>query len=229
MRRQSGSPIFGMPLVYRIKCFLIERVLWRWVMVGLLGCEAHPMPDLRELFEGKSVLVAACGPGNVTTGPPVEGAAEVSAFDLSGGFVRACKANRPEWKVFQGDALRLPCRDGTFDVVTLYSALHHIPAPAEEILREIARVSRGQVAIVEGLLPARGALRWMLAAWWRVVDHGFHYYTRVELEQALAAAGMVVESFSAHGPLRHMALIVLKPNPDRVVAAPVRARGGTQQ
>ena len=150
--------LFGHPLVYRIKYFLIETVIWRWVFEGLLRRPVNPVPRLDDLVAGRHVLLAACGPGDVSTGPPLDGAARVSAFDLAPRFVEACRRNRPAWEVFEADILAVPRPARSYDVAALYSSLHHIPADAGLILAELARLARERVIVVEGVLPERGLL-----------------------------------------------------------------------
>jgi SAM-dependent methyltransferase len=202
--------LFGSPTFYKAKRFVIETVLWRWVLSGAFGLQPHPIPDLQELFRGKRVLVAACGPGDVSTGPPCDTAKEVVAFDISPEFVEACKKNRPSWTVFQGDIQKIPYPDGAFDVAVIYSSLHHIPIDAERVLAELARVTRGQILIVEGVVPDRGPLRRALLTWYALVDGGVHYYTRRELEAVMGKLGLVPEQLSQHGPIEHMMLAVLR-------------------
>ncbi len=213
MRRRARATLeqllFGHPQFYRLKFLLVERLIWGRLLGGVCGMKARPFPDLARFYSGKRVLLAACGPGNVTTGPALDAAADVVAFDLSAEFARACRENHPDWEVFEGDIAAIPYPAGAFDVVALYSALHHIALPAEQVLRELARVSRGHVVVVEGVVPPRGALRASLLAWYALVDGGVRYYTRGELERAFACAGLRAESVSVHGPIEHMLLAVL--------------------
>jgi SAM-dependent methyltransferase len=202
--------LFGAPALYRAKRFLIEVLLWRWILAGVFRLPANPLPNLASVFAGRRVLLAACGPGDVLTGPPITGAATVVAFDLSKAFVAACARCRPDWKVYAGDLLRIPHRDGSFDVAVLYSTLHHIPADAASVLRELGRVTAGCVVLVEGVVPASGLLRSALLLWYRLVDGGCHYYTRAELDESFARLGLPVESDGLYGPIRHMRLAVLR-------------------
>ena len=202
---------FGRPALYRLKQFVIEVVIWRVVLSGLFRLHPRPMPSLRETFVGRRVLVAACGPGHVFTGPPVEGADEVVAFDLSPHFAAACAQHQPQWHVYVGDVLRIPHPDKHFDVSVLYSALHHIPADAALVLAELARVTRDHVVLVEGIVPPTGLLRRALLLWYRFVDGGHHYYTREELDGCFQQLGLRPESAQLYSPLRHMLLAVLNP------------------
>jgi ubiquinone/menaquinone biosynthesis C-methylase UbiE len=132
--------VFENPLFYRAKCFVIETVIWKWILSGAFGLEPNEMPDVSDILRGKRILIAACGPGDVSTGPSVDAAGEVVAFDVSPQFVEACRKNRPNWEVFVGDIANIPFPDGSFDVAVIYSSLHHIPIHAETVLAELSRV-----------------------------------------------------------------------------------------
>lgn len=114
--------------------------------------------------------MAASGPGDVGTGPCLDSAAEVFAFDLSATFVERCRRNRPTWKVCVADVLKLPFGDGEFDVSVIHSSLHHIASGAELVLAELARVTRRRVVFLEGVVPEKGLLRRMLLRWYAVMD-----------------------------------------------------------
>lgn len=212
-RHLAERVLFDRPLLYRIKRFAIERVIWDFVLSGVFRMEPRPLPESLPDLGGKRVLLAASGPGDATTGPALDGAGGITAFDLSPHFARACARNHPDWRVYCGDLLRLPHADRCFDVAVLYSSLHHVPAAAERVVAELARVTAERVVIVEGVVPQRGAMRRLLLLWYRLVDGGHHYYTRRELHQAVAGAGWHVVREDLHGPIRHMWFATLAPGP----------------
>jgi len=213
-QRRIERLLFSRPAWYGAKRFLIEVVIWRWILEGLFRLEPNPMPDRLACFERRRVLSAACGPGFVTTGPGLSGAASVTAFDLSPQFARSCSREHADWLVYCGDLLNLPHSDGAFDLCVLYSTLHHVPGGAEPVLAELARVSRHGIVVLEGLVPARGLLRRLLLIWYRLVDGGHHYYTLDEFSQIAARVGLRVRESSHHGPIRHMWLGILEPATD---------------
>jgi ubiquinone/menaquinone biosynthesis C-methylase UbiE len=212
---------FENPVFYKAKCFVIETVIWKWTLSGVFRLQPHPMPDMTDAFRDKRVLVAACGPGDVHTGPQPDAAREVVAFDISKEFVESCKKNHPSWTVFQGDIVDIPYPEGEFDLAVIYSSLHHIPIHAEKVLAELARVTRGHILIVEGVVPERGLLRRALLTWYSIVDGGVHYYTRPELEGVFAKLGLEVERLSQHGPIEHMMLTLLRTRPRTGASAKV--------
>lgn len=203
--------LFRNPRLYQIKRFLIEDVIWGFVLSRVFRLDAHPLPDLGEKYAGRQVLVGACGPGDDITGPPIVGAASVVAFDLSPGFAQVCARRRPEWSVFCGDLLAIPHPDDAFEMSVLYSSLHHVPADAELVLAEIARVTRGRIILLEGLVPERGVARSLLLLWYRLVDGGHHYYTEGELLERVERLGLNIVSSERYSPIRHMWLAELAP------------------
>lgn len=201
--------LFGRPTLYRLKRFLIEVVIWRVILAGVCRMKPNAMPDLTALFAGRRVLLAACGPGDVMTGPAIDSAAQVAAFDLSPEFAASCAGRRPAWKVYCGDLFHLPHRPAQFDVSVLYSTLHHLPTDAAAALAELARITTGRIVIVEGVVPHAGLLRTALLLWYRLVDGGHHYYTLEELQGVFDRLGLIVESQGLYSPIKHMLLAVL--------------------
>ncbi len=221
--RPAERLLFGRPSLYALKRFLIEDVLWKGVLSGVFRLEPNPIPEtVAELAAGR-VLLAACGPGHVTTGPMPEGDQGVVAFDLSRAFARRCAQERPAWQVYCGDLSRLPHADRSFDTGVLYSALHHLPFGAEPALRELSRVC-DRVLVLEGVVPASGWLRRLLLVWYRAVDGGHHYYTENELRGIAERLGLEHRRSSRHGPIRHMWLTTLA-HPDAPPCGEARARG----
>ncbi len=101
----------------------------------------------------------------------------------------------------QGDALRLPFPDGTFDQVIASEVLEHIPDDVAA-MRELARVLRpgGSMAVT---VPRCGpeVVNWILSDEYHDVPGGHvRIYRRSTLRARLASAGLVpVGSHHAHG------------------------------
>lgn len=202
--------LFANPALYKLKCFIIETVIWKWILCGAFHLKPRPLTDTEELFRGLRVLMAACGPGDVSTGPSVDTAAEVLAFDVSPTFAKTCHQNRPTWNVSVADVLKLPFPDDEFDISVIYSSLHHIPNSAELVLAELARVTRSRIVFLEGVVPEKGLLRSMLLFWYAIMDGGVHYYTREEILDIAGKLGLEVERATQHGPIGHMMFGVLR-------------------
>ena len=101
----------------------------------------------------------------------------------------------------QGDALRLPFADGTFDRVIASEVLEHIPDDVAA-MSELARVLRpgGTMAVT---VPRCGPemVNWMLSDDYHDVPGGHvRIYRRSVLKERLSSTGLVpVDSHHAHG------------------------------
>lgn len=95
-----------------------------------------------------SVLDVGCGTGRAIThlsgGHPQ---LELFGIEFSEAMVEICRSKGfTEEQVIQGDALRLPYDDNSFDCVCAFGVLHHIDDPSQAV-REICRVSRKAIFI----------------------------------------------------------------------------------
>lgn len=106
--------------------------------------------DRAGIGPGTDVLDCGCGAGRFARMAADRGAS-VAGIDASRELLEIAAARVPEGDFRAGDLEALPWGDGTFDVVTGFSAFQfaddHVHA-----LREAARVSRGAVAVV---IPTR--------------------------------------------------------------------------
>lgn len=103
-------------------------------------------------------------------------------------------------RVVRGSAESLPFAGGTFDVVTLWDVLEHLPEPAEAI-REIARCTRpgGRLLLTTGdvgsIVARVSGARWHL---YNLPEHLF-FFSRAGLELLLASNGYRVERMKSEG------------------------------
>jgi len=174
------------------------RPAWGRVLMGPLGPgmegERRLAHELMALTPGDTVLDLACGPGNFVRdfAGAVGHRGLVVGFDASATMLaRAVRDTRaaPNVAYIRGDAIRLPFRDGAFDAVCCFAALHLFDQPLEA-LDAMARVlgPGGRVAILTSartpLTPAPvGAL---LGA-----ATGLRVFGRDEVTAALEARGFV--------------------------------------
>ena len=116
------------------------------------GGSREALSDL-DLATRERVLDVGCGTGELTQVlvEETDSDAAVVGLDADPDLLSLARERAP---VLQGDALRLPFADGTFDLVICQALLINLPDP-EAAIREFARVSSGLVAAIE---PDNGAV-----------------------------------------------------------------------
>ena len=108
---------------------------------------------------GMRVLDLAAGTG-ASTAPFARSGAATVACDFSAGMLAEGRRRHPQLTFVAGDALRLPFRDGSFDVVTVSFGLRNV-ASVDDALRELARVARagGRLVVLETATPPARMMR----------------------------------------------------------------------
>jgi SAM-dependent methyltransferase len=157
---------------------------------------------------GDLLLDAGCGEGRHCFGA-LERGARVVGLDLdlgslkkaSGPLRHVAKQKGSFGAMLQGDAFRLPFRDGSFDKVICAEVMEHVH-DYRAAARELARVTRpgGRIAVT---IPTKiSELLYLRLGDDYFESPGGHIriFTPRELAQALAAAGLRTEGCSfAHG------------------------------
>lgn len=85
------------------------------------------------------------GPGfGATTRVLVEMVPKLTIVEVDPASARRLDAQFPDVTVIEGDGARLPLPDDSFDSVTCFTMLHHVPSPAEQdqLFAETCRVLR---------------------------------------------------------------------------------------
>jgi SAM-dependent methyltransferase len=179
----------------------IYQRLWRplagRLLLGVTGPstrEEHRIAlAMLSISAGDRVLDVACGPGNFTRdfADAADGGLVVG-IDASETMLAVAVGDTESANVayIRGDACELPFRDGSFDAICCFAALHLIEEPMQA-LDEIVRVLApgGRVALLascnRGLLPARttNALVRKLS--------GVRIFARAELTRALIDCDLI--------------------------------------
>ena len=109
------------------------------------------------LGAGGSALDVACGSGKLTAelariaGPT----GRVVGLDFSPGMLEVARRDHPGLEFVEGDALRLPFDDQSFDASTIAFGLRNLADPVRG-LSEMLRVVRGRAVVLEFVKPPRG-------------------------------------------------------------------------
>jgi len=145
---------------------MFDRVAPRYDLANTvlsLGQDAHwrRVTAAAALPDGANVLDVAAGPGNVAVELVRQGAAEVTALDLSFNMLwEGARQGHTGITWVNGDALALPFPDASFDAVTISFGLRNVPDP-EAALAEFARVLRpgGRAVVCEFADPTWAPFR----------------------------------------------------------------------
>ena len=108
---------------------------------------------------GMTVLDIAAGTGS-SSRPLVDNGAEVTALDFSAGMLDQGRKQHKDIKFVQGDALKLPFSENTFDVTTISFGLRNT-ANSNIALREALRVTKvgGKIVVAEFSHPVNKIFR----------------------------------------------------------------------
>jgi demethylmenaquinone methyltransferase/2-methoxy-6-polyprenyl-1,4-benzoquinol methylase len=129
------------------------------------------------LIEGARVLDVACGTGDLSLVLAEAGAARVIGLDFCRPMLeiarRKAVADSRSIPFVEGDALRLPFADATFDAVTIAFGLRNLASVADG-LRELRRVLKpgGRLAVLEFSSPVVPGFRALFRFYFtRVLPH----------------------------------------------------------
>ena len=111
---------------------------WRRVVTSIIA----PKP-------GMKILDIAAGTG-ASSRPLVDKGAEVTALDFSSGMIEQGRKQNKNIKFVQGDALKLPFEENSFDVTTISFGLRNTSS-TEIALKEALRVTKdgGRIVVAE--------------------------------------------------------------------------------
>jgi demethylmenaquinone methyltransferase/2-methoxy-6-polyprenyl-1,4-benzoquinol methylase len=119
------------------------------------------------------VLDVGCGTGDLSIELFENTAAQVTGIDFCGPMLKLAKTKAPQLQFIEGDALKLPFAEASFDGLTIGFALRNL-ADFDRGLRELLRVLKpnGHVAILEFSQPVNPAFasfvrfyNWRLLPW----------------------------------------------------------------
>ncbi|MGZ8847545.1 MAG: bifunctional demethylmenaquinone methyltransferase/2-methoxy-6-polyprenyl-1,4-benzoquinol methylase UbiE [Pyrinomonadaceae bacterium] len=125
----------------------------RWRKAAIRKLQPHTPPGAR-------VLDVACGTGDLSIQIFESTEAEVIGVDFCRPMLELARQKTNRIRFVEGDALRLPFPEGTFDAVTIGFGLRNLSS-TESGLRELRRVLKpqGWAAILEFSQPANPGFR----------------------------------------------------------------------
>ena len=108
------------------------------------------------LMPGGSALDVACGSGKLTAelAKLARPGGRVVGLDFSPQMLEVARRHHPGIEFIEGDALKLPFEDASFDAATIAFGLRNLADPVRG-LREMTRVARRAV-VLEFVRPPRG-------------------------------------------------------------------------
>ena len=123
---------------------------WRRVVTSIIA----PKP-------GMKILDIAAGTGS-SSRPLVDKGAEVTALDFSHGMIEQGRKQNKNINFVQGDALKLPFEDNSFDVTTISFGLRNT-SNTEKALKEALRVTKdgGRIVVAEFSHPVNPVFKKM--------------------------------------------------------------------
>jgi ubiquinone/menaquinone biosynthesis C-methylase UbiE len=136
---------------------------------------------------------------------------DVTGIDLSEGMLAVAREKDRQGKIrfLQMDATAMDFSDDAFDVSSVSFGLHDMPPDVrEQVLREMARVTRGKVVITEYRSPPNPLLRALYIAVGSLYESQyFPGFVRSDFEGLLARCGLeVVEQRHVHAGLLRICL-----------------------
>lgn len=169
VRKMFGAIAGKYELNNRLHSFGRDRA-WRRFAVRSVG----PRPT-------DHVLDVACGTGDLTRAFAEAGVAQVTGVDFTPQMLAVARTHRlrprhakqstaPMIRYIEGDAMALPFKDGSFDVVSIAFGIRNVADPAKA-LREFRRILRpgGRLVVLEFGRPRLAPVAWVNDFYCRVV------------------------------------------------------------
>ena len=165
--------------------------------------------------EGERVLDMCAGTGGLGLRFALRGA-EVVGVDLARGMLKRASAktngSRAHW--LEMDATQLAFEDRAFDVSVLSLALHHMPEPVQvNVLRELRRVTRRRVLIIEPEVPVKPRWEplWLFVA--NIIDESEYMYEwmKQDFEATCHTTGLKVDAIHSSTFMLHR-IVLCDPN-----------------
>ena len=158
-----------------------------------------------DLFTGKDVLDVGCWTGGFLS--LIEGSAgRASAIDVDPAALAVARRNLPGARFVESSVLEMPFEDESFDVVTMWAVLEHLPAGCEPAaLGEIRRVLRPGGHIALNVPNANLVARSLDPIFWL---KGHRHYSLAQVEKMLETSGFTLERSTVQSGMISLAAFI---------------------
>lgn len=164
-----------------------------------------------ETLKGKKILNVGCGSYLFDDIYLAMKGADVASIDYSSKAINEAKKRLEtarqkhlieniKIKVEQGDGRKLNFKDNSFDIVTSYSAIEHMPSKNDRLkaVKEMARVAKpGGIVIITGPNYLNLPTTFLSKMMYKRIKEFEHRYTPSELKKMLTSSGLKIEKFDA--------------------------------
>lgn len=150
-------------------------------------------------IRGRDVLDVGCGFGWFELFSLSKGIRTITGIDVSESDLETAKhyLNSPKVHLRVASAIELPFPDESFDTVTCWEVLEHIPPNTErQAFQEIRRVLRPQGRLYLSTPHASISARLLDPAWWLI---GHRHYSTSNLRSLAESAGLSVDILEVRG------------------------------
>lgn len=145
------------------------KQMMRWLRGATL-----PRQVTRRLGTSSQVLDVGCGAGEFLNDVRSEYGCQVSGLDLSEGSKAAAKAGFGI-DVFCGDLAQAPWAPGSFDLITSWWSLEHMPEPARAVEKMSELLKDGGQLLI-AVPNSQSAVAKLFGSRWYHLDCPRHYY-----------------------------------------------------
>jgi ubiquinone/menaquinone biosynthesis C-methylase UbiE len=179
-----------------------EKQTWQR-LASIYDISAPPLSRIRKLVvknidipTGSKVLDVATGTGQQAFAFARHGY-DVTGIDLSESMLKVArrKNSYSNLKLKSADATALPFEDKTFDASTISLAMHDMPLSVrEKALKEMVRVTKSKIAIVEFDLPKNKVGRFLIYNFVKFFE-GDHYvkFMKTDFRTTIKQAGIAID------------------------------------
>jgi len=121
-------------------------------------------------------------------------AKEVVGVDISPEMIKVAQSKNSKVEFKLMDATKLEFPDKSFDIASISTALHEMPQETrKELLKEIIRVTKGKIIIVDYAPPANPVIRWLYKKIISIYESKyFREFVSNDLKELISSVGLAI-------------------------------------